>query len=486
MRSIGVTIDLHNFQKETSMRLKASVAIFSFCIGIVAPLTAGAWDTSLDTIYWRTSCVGFDPEACFKSPQQTGTLMTWLILNRPPSAANPLIIDIGPGTFLPFTPGYYEVFACVGGWSHLTLRGSGPGVTIIGDESLAGLQYPLSGQDCHNLHVQDLTLASPDKGMWWNGPGSSTWQNVEIIGQNVGWYDFGCTPGDQAVHYFFNSRIRTNGAGGTSHAVGMNVCSENWLYGSEISALGNANSDPGLTNLTAINILEKGGSDPGDVRVFGSAIRAGSGELTPGQTAFMGATGVEVTDGGTFHSHGSIINATTTGIPGSNATGISASGAGSFAHTPETAFNISPGSSGGVGTRIVEQSGGKILSPYLWQSGVTPPGSTTEANAIISLDGQDMFVETDCDVNGNCENAGIETHLMIYNEAACPETKWFDVVTNACRTLGSTTTPTPTATPLPTPSPTPAAEICDDGIDNDGDNKIDCADKPDCRQHPAC
>ncbi len=29
-------------------------------------------------------------------------------------------------------------------------------------------------------------------------------------------------------------------------------------------------------------------------------------------------------------------------------------------------------------------------------------------------------------------------------------------------------------------------EICDDGIDNDGDRKTDCADKKDCRNHPAC
>jgi hypothetical protein len=29
-------------------------------------------------------------------------------------------------------------------------------------------------------------------------------------------------------------------------------------------------------------------------------------------------------------------------------------------------------------------------------------------------------------------------------------------------------------------------EICDDGIDNDGDNKVDCADKKDCNGDPAC
>jgi hypothetical protein len=30
------------------------------------------------------------------------------------------------------------------------------------------------------------------------------------------------------------------------------------------------------------------------------------------------------------------------------------------------------------------------------------------------------------------------------------------------------------------------AEICSDGIDNDGDNRVDCADKKDCGKDPAC
>jgi hypothetical protein len=29
-------------------------------------------------------------------------------------------------------------------------------------------------------------------------------------------------------------------------------------------------------------------------------------------------------------------------------------------------------------------------------------------------------------------------------------------------------------------------EICDDGLDNDGDGKADCADRKDCRQHQYC
>jgi hypothetical protein len=34
--------------------------------------------------------------------------------------------------------------------------------------------------------------------------------------------------------------------------------------------------------------------------------------------------------------------------------------------------------------------------------------------------------------------------------------------------------------------PSSEPEVCDDGIDNDGDNKVDCADKKDCNSDPAC
>ena len=42
---------------------------------------------------------------------------------------------------------------------------------------------------------------------------------------------------------------------------------------------------------------------------------------------------------------------------------------------------------------------------------------------------------------------------------------------------------------LVTPSPLQAQvgpEICTDGVDNDGDRKVDCDDKKDCNKDPAC
>ena len=465
------------------MRLTVGVAILAFCIGITVPLTAAGahWDTSLDTIYWRTDCTGFDPTECVKSPEEITPFVLWMLVVRQPSAANPLLVDVGPGRFIAVNDGvpYYEIFGCVNDGelsaSHVTVRGAGPGVTIIGDSSLAELKYAFVVKDCENLHVQDLTVESPEQAVWWVGGGTSTWTNVELIGQGQAWFDAICELGNQAVHYFFSSRIRTNGEPGgpfvVNSPVAMDVCSENWFYGSEISALGTANSSPTLTDLTAIRIRKDVNSDPGSVRVFGTAIRAGSGGLDTGHAAFTGATAIDVSDGGVFHSHGGIINTTTSSITGADATGLSVSGAGSFAHTPGTAFVVKPGT-GGTGTRVAEISGGTVQSPFLWQSGTTPPSSTTEANVIVSVDGQDIFVETDCSQSGDCNGGGNETHLMIYNNLMCGSTNpWFDVVTGACR-AGASSGPEP--------------EICDDGIDNDGDGKIDCADKADCRKDPAC
>ena len=464
------------------MRFKITFAALTICVGIAAPLTAGAqWDTSLDTVYWRLDCTGFDPTECVKSPEDNISFALWVLIFRQPTPETPLLIDVGPGKFLPSenpnVPGtpYYEIFACLHDppfyvASNITLRGAGPGVTVIGDASLAGLQYPFNASNCENIHVQDLTLASPEYGVYWRGGGSSTWQNVEIIGQKAGWYDVSCSPGNRAVHYFFASRIRTNGEGAVSDAIAMDVCSENWLYGSEISALGNANSDPGLTDLTAIRVRKDPIGHTGDVRVFGSAIRAGSLGLDSGHAAFAQATGIAVKDGAVFHSHGGIINATASNIAGAAATGLSVSGAGSFGHTPGTAFVVKPGF-GGTGTRVAALLSGTVQSPFLWQSGATPPTSMTEANELVSENGQDMFVETDCGQNGNCSGGGNETHLMIYNVMCGSTNPWFDTVTGACR-AGAPSGPEP--------------EICDDGIDNDLDGKIDCADKGDCRKDPAC
>lgn len=50
---------------------------------------------------------------------------------------------------------------------------------------------------------------------------------------------------------------------------------------------------------------------------------------------------------------------------------------------------------------------------------------------MTSLHGADLFVETDCNTAGNCNGAGSETHLMVYNISCSPP--WFDTTRVACR-----------------------------------------------------
>ncbi len=63
-----------------------------------------------------------------------------------------------------------------------------------------------------------------------------------------------------------------------------------------------------------------------------------------------------------------------------------------------------------------------------------PPASTTETNVLFTEDGQDTFVETDCNADGDC-SGGSESHLMVYNASLCtdPANPWLDTITGRCR-----------------------------------------------------
>lgn len=93
------------------------------------------------------------------------------------------------------------------------------------------------------------------------------------------------------------------------------------------------------------------------------------------------------------------------------------------AHTPGTAFALTPGS-GGTRTRL---DGPHIHSPFQWPAGTTPP-------ALASQAGQDLFVETDCEADGDCDGTGDQSHLMVY-DTSCGSDPWRNVNTNACRNV---------------------------------------------------
>jgi hypothetical protein len=90
------------------------------------------------------------------------------------------------------------------------------------------------------------------------------------------------------------------------------------------------------------------------------------------------------------------------------------------AHTLETAFAIK----GGASKKRLSGTG-SFESPHVWEARTDPPPAGGE------IDGQEMYVETDCNAL-NCTN-GSDPHLMIYTTNALCTTHWFDLVRRACR-----------------------------------------------------
>ncbi len=413
-----------------SLRITSASLTLAF---LLAAGTAAAQITPPDTIYWRTDCTGYDPNVCFESPDDDLNLGFFVATPFVATADSPLLIEVGPGTFN--STNYYASYFCVHNpainWvsENITVRGAGPGVTIIGDDDVDDI-YAMELDNCPSLHFENLTVKGPIA-VWWNGGGRSTWENVELIGDTRTWVDNDCSPGgiwpftERAVHYWWGSIVRTLGAGTAGVAVDAR-CSEHWFYGSEISALGNASSSSSLASMTSIKI-GSGGPFVGDVRLFGSAVRTGSGSLPASHAAFSSGTGVSVSGGGQFHMHGGIINTTSSGVAGADATGLSVTGSGSLGHTPDTAFVVKAGS-GGTATRVAESAGGTALSPFLWQAGTAPP-----VPALQSVEGADMYVEYDCGSDGNCDAGGTQAHIMVYNPTECATELWFDSTTGRCR-----------------------------------------------------
>jgi len=366
---------------------------------------------------------------CFES---TTALTDWISGTRHPSAAAPLLVEIGPGEFpggLTCGLGGFMLFQFqplpAKRFDYVTFRGAGPDVTRIGvhEDVWVGDTWAIGADGCNQLNFEALTADGGTYGVFWQGTGSSRWLDVDAFGQ-VAWYDFLCpggSQGPQQKHYVFSSRFESRGGNQGAYVA---ECGENWIYGSDIVAVG-ANLPAGSSPAAVVV------ADQGDVRVFGSTLRVdGSGATNLG-----GGIGVKVgfpfngqaPGGGTLHLHGSIVNVSVAGSAGADATGLLMHPNASvpmMAHTAEAAFNLNAGSGGDV-RRV---SGPDAESPFQWPAGTDLPRPN-----FSSEDGQDTYIETDCASNGNCNGAGTETHLMIYNEARCTTSKWFDSTTGCCR-----------------------------------------------------
>lgn len=335
-----------------------------------------------------------------------------------PDADDPLLVSVGPGEFDPFVCENTDPDPTKRGY--ITLRGSGREQTILADDAGDGVAV----RNCQDLSFIDIGMRGGDHGVFWNGGGSSSWSNTDMVATGAvplssaqGWYDAcdGQSPVG-GIHYFHSSRVRAAGVGTNYVSPFTSNCGENWFFGGEI--LADVSGSAG--NVWLVTVIQQG-----DVRLFGTAVR---GRILPGGSV-VNYRGVFVDLGAKFHSHGSIINVSAEGATvNTDVYGLVVGFFGAaFAHTPGTTWVLKPGLAGSA-TRIQTIASGAVAhSPFLWQSGTTPPD-------ISSQTGSDLFVETDCDTGG-CVSVGTppEPHLLIYSNACTVAGPWFDVVTGGCR-----------------------------------------------------
>lgn len=348
-----------------------------------------AIDPAASVVLLRTSCndgAGGTLNNCFTS---LGALNSW-VTTRNPSPANPLRIEVGPGS-------YSGSFNCtnMGG---ISVEGAGRGVTTIGQLSgSAGMVL----SNCNQLSVSGMTIKGGYGAVQWGGDGVTTWTDVEVIGAGRGWYETaGCIQA-QSKHYWNNSHIEAVSFFSLVNPYDSN-CGEHWFIGSEIVANG---SSSGLTGGYPGNVTAIRAYGTADMHVYGSVIRALVSATTGGNSPATGAAAV----GGQVHIHGTgidVISSVTRDIRALHAE------AGGMIHANASSYNLSTTS--GTVTRI-SNAGGHVHAPYLWEEHATPPN-------ITSQDGADIAVVT---------TPGGTPKMVIYSTACA--SKWFDVGANACR-----------------------------------------------------
>jgi hypothetical protein len=381
-----------------------------------------------ERVYVRKDCTeafGSGTETYASCVDNMEDLADWLYGERPTQTPpiKPVLIDIGPGEFGPFTcDGHHDI----------TLRGAGRNITILRHGVFSGAAIGIGG--CDRIHVQHLTAiatgvpnASAVKGFAKQGFDSgvtTTWTNVELIGDSYAWWEQDvtltgsppeCTEAQMSTHWVYDSIFRNIGDGSVSYVFAA-TCSRTFLYATELE---------GPSNAITIGFQ-------GDVRAYGGVLRA---VPSPDHSFSSISTVVLNNQKGVFHMHGGVIVADASAATGNvNARAIQVGGGNStaFVHTHETAFLVRAAGDGNA-VRILNNPGAMVQSPSLHHPSADPPSSGVPGGAgeFRSTHGQDLFVETDCSADGDCEGGGSQAHLMVY-DSSCTE-KWRNVVTGRCR-----------------------------------------------------
>lgn len=407
------------------LRLALSVSLLSLSLELPAFENLPVSGNMPDVVNLRTDCSSTNPDLK-NCADNVGELLTWIWNTRQPTDATPLSVEIGPGNF-PVPVGFF----CDGlndpGRGHVSFNGSGRDVTafVPSDVFVANV---LAIQDCDSIAFQDMAFNGDYNALAvaavikWTGGGSSTWTNIDVSGTSQYlWDEKGSASGDNAIHYWFGAKFHHISVGSYGAAY-SGKAGESWIYNSDILS-----TDGGGGH--AVGVYVSGG----DVRIFGSTVRA---VVPPGSTvsALLPTAdtlgnivgGLLANNSGQIHMHGGIVAVRALGTGNVNIFGAMGNGTTTI-HTPDTAY---VGLASGTGTsyvRTAKSGNANVAAPFQWPSSASPPA------ALISIDGADSFVETDCGTSGNCNGGGSFPHMMIYSSSCDAGNPWFDTAVNACR-----------------------------------------------------
>lgn len=387
---------------------------------LVMPLPAQATtnDSKAPIVQLRTNCTeaGSALNNCFTS---FSSLLPWIWGTRHPSINDPLLVEIGPGTF------DVQTMLCNSAAGQVTFRGAGRESTTLtsSNESVIGVS------NCGKLAFENLSIKGTTWGVEWSGGGESVWTNVELEAPSMAWYDSlnsgVCAAGQGGKHYWFSSTIRISRTGSVYPGVGVpayySICGESWFWGSEIANL-NINTTSGAAGARR-GILAVGAGT--SVHFYGGNIRLVSDEVaSPSQMI-----GVQVAQGASVHIHGTGIDVEATGdvpIVVLKAGPLLGFSSGGEIHANGASYSLRTGT-GGTISRVNSDITGHIHAPYVWEHIPNTDGNpdTIDTN-FTSANGADQTIVTVGTNDGH-------PHSAVYSSTCPLNARWYDQVDKLCR-----------------------------------------------------
>ena len=414
------------------MKQKLNLAVMGLALVCFSPIAKAVNNApaDADTVTLRMSCT----EGATQIPNCFETMAAvdiWLRTVRMTGLTKPTLVNISPGNF--------------DGWdcssSYVTLKGAGRDRTILkGAISTNGGIDIHSG--CTQINVQDLKIEGGGQGLgygvYFDGSNNAlsaitSWTNVEITAATYPWVEWssstaGACPAVRGKHSWFSSRIIARGTVSAARPY-IAKCSESWFWGSELSA-----EIPFQQNATSAVIKAESGAE---VHLYGSNVRL---TIASGVNSDMISNRlIEAGGGSEIHIHGTGLDVIHDGT--GTADMLYADSTSHF-HATASGFNIHVGGTGKV-KRLAGT--GRIEAPYTWGERTSAPLSTNPdgtpssngVGTLVSRNGADRYIETDCQPSGNCSSGGGFPHDMVYLAActglAANQGPWFDMTTKACR-----------------------------------------------------